>query len=80
MSLPTTEQLVAQHGWEVDAAPATEGAAQRLEVRTERGELALLYVFEWLGYQEETLPMMREAPASYMQFGDQRPSSSPAGT
>jgi ABC-type branched-subunit amino acid transport system permease subunit len=25
--------------------------------------LALLYVFEWLGYQEETLPMMREAPA-----------------
>ncbi len=34
--------------------------------------LALLYVFEWLGYQEETLPMMREAPARYMQFGDQR--------
>lgn len=34
--------------------------------------LALLYVFEWLGYQEETLPMMREAPALYMQFGDQR--------
>ena len=34
--------------------------------------LALLYVFEWLGYQEETLPMMREAPASYMQFADQR--------
>ena len=34
--------------------------------------LALLYVFEWLGYQEETLPMMRDAPASYMQFADQR--------
>ncbi len=34
--------------------------------------LALLYVFEWLGYQEETLPMMRESPALYMQFGDQR--------
>jgi ABC-type branched-subunit amino acid transport system ATPase component/ABC-type branched-subunit amino acid transport system permease subunit len=34
--------------------------------------LALLYVFEWLGYQEETLPMKREAPASYMQFADQR--------
>ena len=25
--------------------------------------LALLYVFEWLGYQEVTLPMKREAPA-----------------
>jgi branched-chain amino acid transport system permease protein len=34
--------------------------------------LALLYVFEWLGYQEVTLPMMREAPALYVQFGDQR--------
>jgi len=34
--------------------------------------LALLYVFEWLGYQEETLPMMRDAPARYMQFADQR--------
>jgi len=34
--------------------------------------LALLYVFEWLGYQEATVPMMREAPAAYMQFADGR--------
>ena len=34
--------------------------------------LALLYVFEWLGFQEVTLPMKREAPLSYMQFSDQR--------
>jgi ABC-type branched-subunit amino acid transport system ATPase component/ABC-type branched-subunit amino acid transport system permease subunit len=34
--------------------------------------LAMLYVFEWLGYQEVTLPMKREAPALYAQFGDQR--------
>jgi len=34
--------------------------------------LAMLYVFEWLGYQEVTLPMMREAPALYVQFNDQR--------
>jgi ABC-type branched-subunit amino acid transport system ATPase component/ABC-type branched-subunit amino acid transport system permease subunit len=34
--------------------------------------LALLYVFEWLGYQEVALPMKREAPAWYMQFGDPR--------
>jgi ABC-type branched-subunit amino acid transport system ATPase component/ABC-type branched-subunit amino acid transport system permease subunit len=34
--------------------------------------LAMLFVFEWLGYQEVTLPMMREAPALYAQFGDQR--------
>jgi ABC-type branched-subunit amino acid transport system ATPase component/ABC-type branched-subunit amino acid transport system permease subunit len=34
--------------------------------------LAMLFVFEWLGYQEVTLPMMREAPALYVQFGDQR--------
>ncbi len=34
--------------------------------------LALLYVFEWLGYQEVALPMKREAPAAYMQFADQR--------
>jgi ABC-type branched-subunit amino acid transport system ATPase component/ABC-type branched-subunit amino acid transport system permease subunit len=34
--------------------------------------LALLYVFEWLGYQEVSLPMMREAPALYLQFADQR--------
>jgi len=32
--------------------------------------LALLYVFEWLGYQEVPLPMKREAPAWYMQFND----------
>ncbi|MFI4986099.1 MAG: ATP-binding cassette domain-containing protein [Alphaproteobacteria bacterium] len=30
--------------------------------------LALLYVFEWLGYQEVPLPMKREAPGLYMQF------------
>jgi branched-chain amino acid transport system permease protein len=34
--------------------------------------LAMLYVFEWLGYQEVTLPMKREAAALYMQFADQR--------
>ena len=34
--------------------------------------LALLYVFEWLGYQEVTLPMMREAPMEYMRFNDPR--------
>jgi ABC-type branched-subunit amino acid transport system ATPase component/ABC-type branched-subunit amino acid transport system permease subunit len=34
--------------------------------------LALLYVFEWLGYQEVALPMKRQQPALYMQFGDQR--------
>src|SRR5690606_38677554 len=34
--------------------------------------LALLYVFEWLGYQEVAVPMKREAPAAYMQFADQR--------
>ncbi|MGT2477644.1 branched-chain amino acid ABC transporter ATP-binding protein/permease [Paraburkholderia terrae] len=34
--------------------------------------LALLFVFEWLGFQEVTLPMHREAPAAYMQFDDQR--------
>jgi len=30
--------------------------------------LALLYIFEWLGYQEVALPMNREAPLAYMQF------------
>jgi len=30
--------------------------------------LALLYIFEWVGYQEVALPMEREAPALYMQF------------
>lgn len=34
--------------------------------------LALLYVFEWLGYQEVTLPMKRETPVAYMQFSDGR--------
>jgi branched-chain amino acid transport system permease protein len=34
--------------------------------------LALLYVFEWLGYQELTLPMQREAALAYMQFEDHR--------
>jgi branched-chain amino acid transport system permease protein len=34
--------------------------------------LAMLYVFEWLGYQEVTLPMKREDPGLYMQFADQR--------
>ncbi|MCK6450101.1 MAG: branched-chain amino acid ABC transporter ATP-binding protein/permease [Alphaproteobacteria bacterium] len=34
--------------------------------------LALYYVFEWLGYQEITLPMKRENAASYMQFADHR--------
>ena len=34
--------------------------------------LALLYVFEWLGYQELTIPMRRDAPLLYMQFDDPR--------
>jgi branched-chain amino acid transport system permease protein len=34
--------------------------------------LAMLYVFEWLGYQEVPLPMMREAPAAFAQFEDPR--------
>ena len=34
--------------------------------------LALLYVFEWLGYQEVSLPMHRENPAGYIQFADNR--------
>ncbi|HWQ37948.1 MAG TPA: branched-chain amino acid ABC transporter ATP-binding protein/permease [Burkholderiales bacterium] len=34
--------------------------------------LALLYVFEWLGYQELALPMRRDAPLAYMQFEDHR--------
>ena len=33
--------------------------------------LALLYVFEWLGYQEVTIPRVTDAPAAYMQFHDQ---------
>ena len=34
--------------------------------------LAMLYVFEWLGLQEVSLPMRRDAPAAYMQFSDHR--------
>jgi ABC-type branched-subunit amino acid transport system ATPase component/ABC-type branched-subunit amino acid transport system permease subunit len=34
--------------------------------------LALLYVFEWLGFQEVTLPLKRESPMAFMQFADQR--------
>jgi ABC-type branched-subunit amino acid transport system ATPase component/ABC-type branched-subunit amino acid transport system permease subunit len=34
--------------------------------------LALLYIFEWLGYQEVALPMKRESAAAYMQFSDHR--------
>ena len=34
--------------------------------------LAFLYFFEWLGYQELALPMMREEPLKYMQFADTR--------
>ena len=32
--------------------------------------LAILYVFEWLGFQEVTLPIKRENPTAYMQFAD----------
>jgi branched-chain amino acid transport system ATP-binding protein/branched-chain amino acid transport system permease protein len=32
--------------------------------------LAILYVFEWLGFQEITLPIKRDHPIAYMQFGD----------
>ena len=34
--------------------------------------LALLYVFEWLGFQELTLPIKRDNPFAYMQFSDPR--------
>jgi branched-chain amino acid transport system ATP-binding protein/branched-chain amino acid transport system permease protein len=34
--------------------------------------LAILYVFEWLGFQEVTLPMKRDAPIAFMQFSDPR--------
>ena len=34
--------------------------------------LAILYVFEWLGFQEVTLPIKRDNPAAYMQFADPR--------
>ena len=32
----------------------------------------MLYVFEWLGLQEVSLPMRRDAPAAFMQFSDNR--------
>ncbi|WP_207482766.1 branched-chain amino acid ABC transporter ATP-binding protein/permease [Arenibaculum pallidiluteum] len=34
--------------------------------------LALLYVFEWLGFQEVSVPMERTSPVAYMQFQDHR--------
>jgi ABC-type branched-subunit amino acid transport system ATPase component/ABC-type branched-subunit amino acid transport system permease subunit len=34
--------------------------------------LAMLPVFQWLGYQEVALPMKRDAPFFYMQFADPR--------
>jgi ABC-type branched-subunit amino acid transport system ATPase component/ABC-type branched-subunit amino acid transport system permease subunit len=34
--------------------------------------LAILYVFEWLGLQEVTLPIKRDDPIAYMQFSDHR--------
>jgi branched-chain amino acid transport system permease protein len=34
--------------------------------------LAILYVFEWLGFQEVTLPIKRDATIAYMQFADPR--------
>src|SRR5579863_2087874 len=34
--------------------------------------LAILYVFEWLGFQEVTLPIKRDAPIVFMQFADTR--------
>lgn len=34
--------------------------------------LAILYVFEWLGFQEVTLPIKRDAPVAFMQFADAR--------
>ncbi len=34
--------------------------------------LALLYVFEWLGFQEVAVPMVRDTPAAFMQFDDGR--------
>lgn len=35
--------------------------------------LALMYLFEWLGFTEVTLPIKREATTWYMQFQDYRP-------
>src|SRR6202171_5588074 len=34
--------------------------------------LVLLYVFQWLGYQEGSLPMVRESAGGYMGFAGER--------
>jgi ABC-type branched-subunit amino acid transport system ATPase component/ABC-type branched-subunit amino acid transport system permease subunit len=34
--------------------------------------LAILYLLQWLGFQEVTLPMHRGNPAAYLEFSDQR--------
>lgn len=34
--------------------------------------LALLYIFEWLGFQEVAIPMERDNPVAWMQFENQR--------
>ncbi len=34
--------------------------------------LVLLYLFQWMGFQEESIPMNRESPAAWMQFADTR--------
>ena len=34
--------------------------------------LVLVYVFQWLGFQELTLPIKRDNPIAYMQFADYR--------
>lgn len=34
--------------------------------------LAMLYVFQWLGYPEVTIPRVLDNPAAYMQFSDGR--------
>ena len=34
--------------------------------------LTLLYIFEWLGFQEVSLPLKRENAAAFMQFADQK--------
>jgi len=34
--------------------------------------LVFVYLFDWLGYQELSLPMKREAPGYYLQFSDYR--------
>ncbi len=34
--------------------------------------LSILYLFEWMGFQEVSLPIKRENPVAYMQFQDPR--------